>query len=115
MLAHYLGCPEVVDAVDRAWLREAVQDIAGMVQADASEVQVAAYVRQLARSRGRSPEEIRGARLVAVALWHVAKAADERDRAVRALRAAGGKVRGAAVVAAVERSRPVTTGPPGAG
>jgi hypothetical protein len=89
VLAHYLGCAEAVDAPDSAWLREAARDIAGMVAANASEVQVAGYVRSLARARGRSPEEVRGARLVAVALWHVAKAAEVRDRAVQALRAAG--------------------------
>jgi hypothetical protein len=89
VLAHYLGCPDAVDAPHSAWLREAARDVAGMVAANASEVQVAGYVRSVARSRGRLPEEIRGGRLVAVALWHVAKAAEVRDRAVHALRAAG--------------------------
>lgn len=89
VLAHYLGCPEALDAPDATWLPAAATDVYGMVAADASEVQVAGYLRALARSRGRTPEEIRGARVVAIALWHIAKAAEVRDRAEQVLRAAG--------------------------
>ena len=87
VLAHYLGCPDEA-AASPPWLVQAVATVAGMVAADASEVQLASYLRALARSRGRTmPDELRGARVVAVALWHVAKAADVRDRAERVLRA----------------------------
>ena len=41
VLAHYLGCPEALDGPDAAWLAEAATDVAGMVAADASDVQVA--------------------------------------------------------------------------
>ncbi len=85
VLAHYLGQPDLGSAPPH-WFDQAVLDVIGMVAADASEVEVAAYVRTLARSHGRTdPDELRGARLVAVALWHVAKAAEVRDRAKRVL------------------------------
>jgi hypothetical protein len=94
ILAHYLGCPAAAkDPPD--WLAQAVADVVGMVAADASEVQLAGHVRALAAERGRTPEEARGARLVAVALWHAAKAADVRDRAERVLRAVAASAPGA--------------------
>ncbi len=85
-LAHYFGCPEAAKEPPD-WLTQAVADVVGMVAADASEVQLAAHVRALAAARGRTPEEARGARAAAVALWHAAKAAEVRDRAERVLRA----------------------------
>ncbi len=85
VLAHYLGHPDLASAPP-PWFDQAVLDVIGMVAADASEVELAAFVRTLARSHGRTdPDELRGARLVAVALWHVAKAAEVRDRARRVL------------------------------
>ncbi|HZF68010.1 MAG TPA: hypothetical protein VEZ47_08225 [Gemmatirosa sp.] len=87
VLAHFLGCPDAAEAPP-AWLVQAASDVLGMVAAGSSEVQLASYVRALAREQGRtSPEELRGARVVAVALWHVAKAAEVRDRAERVLHA----------------------------
>ena len=87
VLAHYLGRPELASAPP-PWFDQAVLDVIGMVAADVSEVELAAYVRALARSQGRTdPDQLRGARLVAVALWHVAKAAEVRDRASRVLAA----------------------------
>ena len=83
VLAHYLGVPDEADAPRVA---EHALAVLGMVDADATEVHVAAYLRRLARARGRTPEEVAGARMVAVALWHVAKAALVRDLAERALR-----------------------------
>lgn len=54
--------------------------IRGMVEADASEVQVAAWLATLATPRGdRAPE----VRLLAVALWHIAKCGLVRDAAER--------------------------------
>jgi hypothetical protein len=83
VLAHYLGRPDEEDA---PWLAEHALAVLGMVDADAPEVDVAAYIRQVARGLGRAPTEVAGARLVAVALWHVVKAARMRDLAERAVR-----------------------------
>ena len=83
VLAHYLGRPDEENA---RWLAEHALAVLGMVDADASEVDVAAYIRQVARALGRAPAEVAGARMVAVALWHVVKAARMRDLAERAVR-----------------------------
>ncbi len=73
---------------DAATLERGADTILGMVDADASEVQVAAYLGTLEDEQGlpRSPARFR--RLVAIAAWHVAKAALTRDTAVRHLGAA---------------------------
>jgi hypothetical protein len=83
VLAHYLGRP---DAEDAPWLAEHALALLGMVDADATEVDVGAYLRQVARGLGRAPDEVAGARMAAVALWHVVKAARMRDLAERAVR-----------------------------
>ena len=83
VLAHYFGRPDEEDA---PWLAEHALAVLGMVDADASEVDLAAYVRQIARGLGRAPAEVAGARMAAVALWHVVKAARMRDLAERAVR-----------------------------
>lgn len=83
VIAHYLGRPDEADA---DWVAEHALAVLGMVDADASEVAVAGYLREAARAAGRAPEELAGARVAAVALWHVARAARWRDLAERALR-----------------------------
>lgn len=83
VLAHYLGVPEDTDA---PWLAEHALAVLGMVDADAPEVAVAAYVREVARARGRAPAEVAGARMVAIALWHIVRVARLRDLAERAVR-----------------------------
>jgi hypothetical protein len=81
-LRHFFGFDVQVD--DAALLEYAVT-VVGMVAADASEVQVAAYLGYLEDGLGLERSTARHRRLVAVALWHVAKAALTRDRALRLL------------------------------
>lgn len=71
------------DVADEAWLCEAAQTLVGMVEADASEVLVAGYLKHVAREQ--SIEFPPRARLASVAVWHIAKAALVRDAAVRLL------------------------------
>lgn len=71
------------DVADQAWLSDAAQTIVGMVEADASEVLIAGYLKHLAREHGI--EFPARARLASVAVWHIAKAALVRDAAVRLL------------------------------
>lgn len=59
--------------------------VVGMVAADASEVQVAAYLGHLEDQLGLQRSTARHRRLEAIAVWHVAKAALTRDRALRLL------------------------------
>jgi hypothetical protein len=66
-------------------LREYAGTVVGMVAADASEVQVAAYLGHLEDGLGLERSTARHRRLEAVAVWHVAKAALTRDRALRLL------------------------------
>jgi hypothetical protein len=64
-------------------LLEPALTIRGLVEADATEVDVARYVRGLFVSFGL-PEPAAGApRLLGIALWHIAKAGLVRDRAER--------------------------------
>src|SRR5262245_53378574 len=61
------------DAVDHAWLQRAAEDVYGMVDADATDIQVAGYLKSVAREQAiEFPPK---ARLHSIALWHVAKAA----------------------------------------
>jgi hypothetical protein len=83
LLAHYFA-RHAED--DREWLAAQATIIRGMVEADASEVQVAAYLRHLGRTLALPGGAPPGARLVAIALWHAAKAALVRDVAERVLR-----------------------------
>ena len=81
-LRHFLG----FDApLEDATLLEYAGIIVGMAAADASEVQVAAYLGHLEDGAGLQRSTGRHRRLVAVAVWHVAKAALTRDRALRLL------------------------------
>ena len=71
------------DVTDEAWLSDAAQTIVGMVEADASDVLIAGYLKHLACEQGIVfPAR---ARLASVAVWHIAKAALVRDAAVRLL------------------------------
>ena len=71
------------DVTDAAWLGEAAQTLVGMVEADASEVLIAGYLKHVAREQGI--EFPARARLASAAVWHIAKAALVRDAAVRLL------------------------------
>ena len=83
LLAHYFARH---DEEHREWLAAQAAIVLGMVEADASEVQVAAYLRYLGRTLALPDGAPPGARLVAIAMWHAAKAALVRDVAERVLR-----------------------------
>ena len=70
---------------DREWLDEIANTIVGMVAADATEIHIAAYLRDIVRQEGSPTREPLGARPAAIALWHIAKAALVRDFAERVL------------------------------
>ena len=83
VLAHFF---ERQDPTFEPWLDEHALIIAGMVAADATEIHVAGYLRSVVREIGAPAREPLGARPVAIALWHIAKAALVRDFAERVLR-----------------------------
>ena len=83
ILAHHF---DRHDPADEPWLDEHARAVLGMVHADAPEQQVAGYLRSVARGLGLPPGEPPATRMVAVALWHAAKAALVRDFAERVLR-----------------------------
>lgn len=85
IIAHFVGDPDAIMA-EAPWLADAVRDVIGMAIADASEVQMAGYLRALATSRSRGVMDTAPPRIVAIAIWHVVKAAEVRDRAARAMR-----------------------------
>ena len=67
-----------------AQLQEYTNAVRGMAEADATEVQIAGYLRLLEEKHEREhPASHR--RGVAIALWHIAKCAEVRDRALRLL------------------------------
>jgi hypothetical protein len=74
------------DPDEQAWLDEQANIIVGMVAADATDIQLAAYLRSVARELGTITREPLGARSAAISLWHIAKAALVRDFAERVLR-----------------------------
>ena len=82
VLAHFFErfAPE-----DQPWLDAHANTILGMVAADATEVHVAAYLRDVVREIGSPKREPLGARPAAIGLWHIAKAALVRDFAERVL------------------------------
>lgn len=82
VLAHFLHYPP--DSGE-ALLDEGVATILGMVDADASEVLVAGYIGTLEERVGRERSAGAERRLVAIALWHIGKAARVREAAMRAL------------------------------
>ena len=59
-----------------------------MAEADSTEVQIAGYLRTIEEKHGASHES-RHRRAVAIAVWHIAKSAEVRDRALQLLREAG--------------------------
>jgi hypothetical protein len=71
------------DAVDADWLRRVAEDVLGMVAADATDIQIAGYLKSVARTQ--SIEFPAKARLTSIALWHIAKAALVRDAATALL------------------------------
>ena len=85
IIAHFVGDPDAIMA-EAPWLADAVRDVIGMAIADASEVQLAGYLRAVATSRSRGVTDTAPPRIVAIAIWHVVKAAAVRDRAERAMR-----------------------------
>jgi hypothetical protein len=70
-------------AADAQWLAEAALTLVGMVDADASEIQIAGYLKHVAQERGL--EFPPRARMASAAVWHIAKAALVRDAAERVL------------------------------
>lgn len=77
---------ERFDPSDKDWLEEHVLIVIGMVGGDATEVHIAGYLRSVVRETGLPTREPLGARETAIALWHLAKAAEVRDFAERVLR-----------------------------
>lgn len=71
---------------DLPWLEQHGRAVLGMVAADGMEVHVAGYLRSVARDLGLESGQPPSTRVVAIALWHVAKAALVRDFAARGLR-----------------------------
>jgi len=59
--------------------------VRGMAEADATEVQIAGYLRRLEAKHLSEEHPARHRRAVAIALWHITKAAEVRDRALRLL------------------------------
>jgi len=80
VLAHFF---ERFDPADEPWLEEHALNLIGMVGADASEIQIAAYLRGVVRETGLPAREPLGARETAISLWHIAKTALVRDLAER--------------------------------
>jgi hypothetical protein len=74
------------DAADEPWLDEHGTIIYGMVAADATEIQIAGYLRAIVRETGSPTRHPLGARPAAISLWHISKAALVRDFAERVLR-----------------------------
>jgi len=67
-----------------AELQEYTTAVRGMAEADATEVQLAGYLRSLEERHGQE-HPARHRRAVAIALWHIAKCGEVRDRAIRLL------------------------------
>jgi hypothetical protein len=83
VLRHFFGFDAVVEEAE---LQEYAAALVAMVAADASEVQMASYLGYLEDQHGRPRSPARHRRLEAIAIWHIAKAALTRDRALRLLR-----------------------------
>ncbi len=71
------------DSADQGWLVAASEDVLGMVAADATDIQIAGYLKHVAAQQ--SLEFPPKARLTSIALWHIGKAALVRDAATRLL------------------------------
>ena len=77
VLASYL---QLEPSANEARLREYAGAVRGMAEADATEVNIAGYLRTLESTHLATARHRRAA---AIALWHIAKAAEVRDRAIR--------------------------------
>ena len=82
VLASYL---ELDLSQESARLHEYAASVRGMAEADATEVQIAGYLRSLEARHLSAEHPARHRRGVAIALWHITKAAEVRDRAMRLL------------------------------
>jgi hypothetical protein len=80
VLSSYL---ELEPAAHQAELLEYARIVRGMAEADATEVQIAGYLRTLEGTHLTAEHPARHRRAVGVALWHIAKAGEVRDRAQR--------------------------------
>jgi len=83
VLAHFF---ERQDPKYEPWLEQQAVIVLGMVDADATEVHIAGYLKSVVRELGSPTREPLGARDAGLTLWHVAKAALVRDFAERVLR-----------------------------
>ena len=81
-LAHYF---ERFDEAAKPFLEEHATFVYGMVSADATDVQIAMYLRGVVRNVGFPNRQPLGTRLYAISMWHIAKVALVRDAAERAL------------------------------
>ena len=80
VLASYLGQdPREPDPK----LRPHIAAVRGMVEADATEVQVAGYLKEVEQAFEVREGEGRQRRTVAISLWHIVKCAELRERARR--------------------------------
>jgi hypothetical protein len=80
VLASYL---ELEPSANEALLREYAGAVRGMAEADATEVNIAGYLRTLESTHLTAEHPARHRRGAAIALWHIVKAAEVRDRALR--------------------------------
>jgi hypothetical protein len=80
VLSSYL---ELELLTNEARLREYAGAVRGMAEADATEVNIAGYLRTLESTHLAAEHPARHRRAVAIALWHIAKAAEIRERAIR--------------------------------
>lgn len=80
VLEYYLGRGV---AMPSARVREHVVALRGMVEGDSTEFQLAGYLALVEKEAGITGAESSARRTVAIALWHIAKAAAVRDRARR--------------------------------
>lgn len=88
-LMHYF---ERFDDAAEPFLDEHATFVLGMVAADATDVQLAMYLRGVVRSVGFPNRQPLGTRLFAISMWHIAKVALVRDAANRALRQRAGAI-----------------------
>lgn len=82
VLASYLELEPLANA---ARLGEYAGAVRGMAEADATEVNIAGYLRTLESTHLAEEHPARHRRSTAIALWHIAKVAEVRGRAARLL------------------------------
>jgi hypothetical protein len=71
-----------------AQLEEYARAVRGMAEADATEIHIAGYLKSLEADHGALDHPARLRRGVAIAVWHISKCAEVRDRAIRMIREA---------------------------